>query len=392
MNNVSSNNLLIAKKLLLAGAGHAHIGLLRRMANKGLDDTDTDIKVTVITEQPQTLYSGMLPGWMAGHYQLNDISIDIVELCRRAGVPLVQRSIIAVDADKQTVATAKEECFDYDVLSLNTGADTDLTWLTVGTLEGEDLELINLESETKVVPVRPLVNFVEQWQHILEEAKRTSHYQLAVVGAGAAATELVMAAQFALRQVNPSHKAYLICGEHLLSDFDDRFSARVIKQLQRHNINIIYERAKSLVNGELLTSKQTLSVDAVIAATGVMGSAWAAHTNLANLGKGFIAVNSKQQSTSHANVFAVGDVSTRVDREIAHSGVHAVFGGVVEADNLIAYLNDEPLQSYQPKNRTLYLLSCGDKYAIASWGRFSVQGRWVWYLKRYIDKRFVNAK
>lgn len=394
MNNVSSNNVLIAKKLLLAGAGHAHIGLLRRMANKGLDDadTDTDIKVTVITEQPQTLYSGMLPGWMAGHYQLNDISIDIVELCRRAGVPLVQRPIIAVDADKQTVATAKEECFDYDVISLNTGADTDLTWLTVGTLEGEDLELINLESETKVVPVRPLVNFVEQWQHILEEAKRTSHYQLAVVGAGAAATELVMAAQFALRQVNPSHKAYLICGEQLLSGFDKIFSARVMKQLQRHDIEIIYERATHLRGDKLATSHQTLTLNAVIAATGVMGSAWAAHTNLANLGKGFIAVNSKQQSTSHANVFAVGDVSTRVDREIAHSGVHAVFGGVVEADNLIAYLNDEPLQSYQPKNRTLYLLSCGDKYAIASWGRFSVQGRWVWYLKRYIDKRFVNAK
>ncbi|CAN6960184.1 FAD/NAD(P)-binding domain-containing protein [Psychrobacter okhotskensis] len=52
---------------------------------------------------------------------------------------------------------------------------------------------------------------------------------------------------------------------------------------------------------------------------------------------------------------------------------------------------NKPLQSYQPKNRTLYLLSCGDKYAIASWGSVSLQGRWVWYLKRYIDKRFVNA-
>ena len=386
MKNIASKNKLSPKKLVLAGAGHAHIGLLRRMANKRLANSDAKVEVTVITEQPHTLYSGMLPGWMAGHYQLSEISIDIVELCRRAGAQLIQRSITAVDAYKQTLSTAKNEHYEYQVLSLNTGADTDLTWLKSDSVASKDLE-----SKTTVIPVRPLPNFVEQWQHILEQAKQINHYKLAIVGAGAAATELVMAAQFALQQINPNHQAYLVCGEHLLSGFDKRFSTRVIKQLQRHSIDVIYERAESLAKGKLLTSKQTLDVNAVIVATGVMGSAWTANTNLTTVDKGFIAVKATQQSTSHSNVFAVGDVSTRVDREMAHSGVHAVFGGVVEANNLIAFLNDEPLQSYQPKNRTLYLLSCGDKYAIGSWGKFSLQGQWVWHLKRYIDKRFVNA-
>ena len=385
MKNLPSNSPLMPKKLLLVGAGHAHIGLLRQLANKRFKNTNHDRDITVITEQPQTLYSGMLPGWMAGHYHLDEISIDIVELCSRAGVPLVQRPIIAVDADKQTVATATKECFDYEVLSLNTGADTDLTWLKQNSSEA-DTDI------NEVIPVRPISDFVEQWQQILQQAKQTSHYKVAVVGAGAAATELVMAAQFALRQINANHHAYLVCGEHLLSGFDKVFSVRVIKQLQRHDIEIIYERATHYSEGELQASNKTLAVNAVIVATGVMGSAWTAHTNLATVGKGFIAVNAKQQSTSHANVFAVGDVSTRVDREMAHSGVHAVFGGKVEADNLIAYLADKPLNRYQPKNRTLYLLSCGDKYAIGSWGKFSVQGHWVWQLKRYIDKRFVDAK
>ncbi len=386
MKNIASKNKLLPKKLLLAGAGHAHIGLLRRMANKRLDNSDAKVEVTVITEQPHTLYSGMLPGWMAGHYQLNEISIDIVELCRRAGAQLIQCSITAVDAYKQTLSTAKEEHYEYQVLSLNTGADTDLTWLKSDSVASKDLK-----SKTTVIPVRPLPNFVEQWQHILKQAEQINHYKLAIVGAGAAATELVMAAQFALQQINPNHQAYLVCGEHLLSGFDKRFSARVIKQLQRHSIDVIYERAEGLAKNKLLTSKQMLDINAVIAATGVMGSAWTANTNLTTVDKGFIAVKATQQSTSHSNIFAVGDVSTRVDREMAHSGVHAVFGGVVEANNLIAYLNDEPLESYQPKNRTLYLLSCGDKYAIGSWGRISVQGQWVWHLKRYIDKRFVNA-
>lgn len=377
------------KKLLLAGAGHAHIGLLRRIANKRLDDPK-EVEVSVITEQPQTIYSGMLPGWMAGHYNLRDISINITDLCKRARVTLIQRPIIAVDADKQTVTTAENESLDYELLSLNTGADTDMTWLNTDGLVNKDLADKNLKNT--VIPVRPIFNFVAQWQQILEQAGQMSSYKVAIVGAGAAATELVMAAQFALQQISPNHQAYLVCGEQLLSSFDADFRSRVMKQLQRHNIDIVYERAERLADGELTTAKQSLAANGVIAATGVMGSAWTSQTNLATVDDGFIAVNDKQQSISHDNVFAVGDVATRVDREMAHSGVHAVFGGKVAADNLLAYLAGEPVKSYQPKSRTLYLLACGDKYAIGSWGDLSVQGRWVWYLKRYIDKRFVNAK
>ena len=87
---------LLPKKLLLAGAGHAHIGLLRRLGDEHLKNDDIDIGL--ISEQPQSIYSGMLPGWMAGHYQLDDISIDITSLCRRAGVRLIQQSIVKGDA------------------------------------------------------------------------------------------------------------------------------------------------------------------------------------------------------------------------------------------------------------------------------------------------------
>lgn len=384
MNNSSVKMQSSLKKLLLAGGGHAHIGLLRRLADKPLQD----VEVTLITEQPQSLYSGMLPGWMAGHYDLDDISIDIIQLCKRAGVSLVQRPITAVDADNQVVMTATEKRFDYEVLSLNTGADTDLTWLN-----SDNVEVESIDVKDKVIPVRPLSNFVQQWRRqIVKDAKQATHYRLAVVGAGAAATELVLAVQFALQQINPKHQTYLVCGDTLLSGFDQRFRKQVIKQLQRHNVEIIYERATGYSNGQLLTSNKTLTVNAVIAATGVTGSAWTAHTDLKALDGGFIAVNAVQQSISHPNVFAVGDTATRVDQQMAHSGVHAVFGGIVEGGNLLAYLADEPLKKYKPKNRTLYLLACGDKYAIGSWGKYSVQGRWVWRLKRYIDKRFVNAK
>jgi len=376
------------KKLLLAGAGHAHIGMLRQISDASLDTSDIDI--CLVSEQTQTVYSGMLPGWMAGHYQLDDISIDTKSLCARAGVRFIQQAITQVYAASNTVVTDgndmstgdetladdKALALDYDVLSLNTGADTDIRWL---------------ESSAGVIAIRPLSAFITHWQQILADAKQSDNYQLAIVGAGAAATELVMAAQVALQHINNNHQVTLVCGKQLLSGFNTRFQERVIRQLHRHGIKIVYERAIDYRNGHLSTTDDSLPMNAVIAATGVVGAAWTINTDLQTLDKGFIAVNNLQQSISHPNVFAVGDVATRVDKEVAHSGVHAVHGGAVEADNLFAYLKGESMQEYQPKARTLYLLSCGDKYAIASWGDWSLQGRGLWYLKRYIDKRFVKS-
>ena len=389
---------LSKKTLLLAGAGHAHIGLLRRLsadcsknnASNALIDTD----IHLISEQPHTLYSGMLPGWMAGHYQLDDISIDTKSLCLRAGVRFIQQSITKITAASNTVETSGNERFDYDVLSLNTGADTDLRGLISQADDyksNDNRDGMSNDLRNEVIAIRPLSTFTIQWQQILADARQSDQYRLAIVGAGAAATELVMAAQVALQQINGNHQVTLICGENLLSGFVPSFRQRVIKQLHRHGITVIEARATAYRNGQLSVARDVLPMDAVIAATGVRGATWTASTDLETVDNGFVAVNSQQQSVSHPNVFAVGDVATRVDQYVAHSGVHAVHGGAIEAGNLLAYLQGEALTEYQPKTRTLYLLSCGDKYAIGSWGRVSLQGRWVWYLKRQIDKRFVTS-
>ena len=49
----------------------------------------------------------------------------------------------------------------------------------------------------------------------------------------------------------------------------------------------------------------------------------------------------------------------------------------------------EPLSAYQPPARTLNLIACGERFAIAAWGGLHVEGRWVWRLKDRIDREFV---
>ena len=65
------------------------------------------------------------------------------------------------------------------------------------------------------------------------------------------------------------------------------------------------------------------------------------------------------------------------------------------AANIRASLDDTSLDgsrdhTYSPRNRTLYLLAHGNRKAILSWGSFVTAGKWVWRLKDWIDRGFVQ--
>jgi NADH dehydrogenase FAD-containing subunit len=69
--------------------------------------------------------------------------------------------------------------------------------------------------------------------------------------------------------------------------------------------------------------------------------------------------------------------------------VYAVRAGPVLGMNLAASLVGGACKAHQPPAQTLNLISCGTRTAVASWGRFHAQGRWVWWLKDWIDRRFL---
>jgi NADH dehydrogenase FAD-containing subunit len=139
-----------------------------------------------------------------------------------------------------------------------------------------------------------------------------------------------------------------------------------------------------------LASGARLACDVPVLVLGPGAPAWLAGSGLALDERGFISTRATLQSLSHPEVFAAGDVATRSDMQHAKSGVYAVRAGPPLSDNLRRYVGGGDLLAHRPPLRTLNLLSCGGRWAIASYGDYTAQGRWVWWWKNFIDRRFIG--
>jgi NADH dehydrogenase FAD-containing subunit len=139
----------------------------------------------------------------------------------------------------------------------------------------------------------------------------------------------------------------------------------------------------------LLASGARLACDAPVIATGVDPHPWLAASGLAVDARGFVATGPTLQSRSHPAVFAAGDCASRDDVAHPRSGVYAVRAGPPLARNLRLAAGGGTLLPYQPRRRTLNLVSCGARRAILAWGPLVAEGRWTWWWKDRIDRGFI---
>lgn len=363
----------MTKRLVLVGGGHAHLSVLRELAKSrpaGLD-------VVLITPSKYQNYSGMLPGWVAGHYTQAQCRVDLDPLVQAAGARLVLDQIVGMDAARRCVGLTHGPHVEYDLLSLDVGSETDTSWLeTLG---------------DKLLPVKPLDHFFASWPRVLAAAKAKNGFRLVVVGGGAAGVEMALAAQQAFTSAGIDGCVELVASESgLLPGHAKGVQARVQRFAEQAGVGLNFARGVGTEEGILLADGRLVQADKVIAATGARPAVWLRPSKLGLDERGYILVDKYHRSVSHPNVFAAGDVCARADVVIQRSGVHAVYAGPVLANNLLAVLDGTSLQPYVPRQRSLYLLACGPRYAVASWGRWSAEGPWVWRWKDWIDRGFIR--
>ncbi len=382
MNN--TNTVPVIKDLVLIGGGHSHLSVLKYFAMHPVPG----LRLTLITRDLHTPYSGMLPGYIAGHYSYDEAHIDLRPLAQFARARIYHTEVDDIDLENNLVSCKGRPPVSYDFVSINIGSKP-------GTLHIPGADQFTL-------PVKPIDHFLTQWEELLNTVINTSDrdFHLAVVGGGAGGVEMALATQFHLHQLLARKnrntdflKVDLYCDSvTILPTHNKQVRKRFNRFFKQRDIHIhTNHRIEEVQQNQLIDSNgQKYPADAVLWVTNASAPEWLAKTGLAVDEKGFIAVNDYLQSTSHENIFAAGDIAAVINHPREKSGVFAVRQGPPLARNLERAIQNLPLKKFTPQKNFLGLISTGDKYAIASRSNWSLEGAWLWKIKDWIDRRFMD--
>jgi selenide,water dikinase len=364
------------KRLILLGGGHAHVKVLSDLADQPLPGWD----VHLVTPYRRQIYSGMLPGWIAGHYSLEACALPLDTMAGRAAVALHQTAGTGLDLRNNSVLCADGTILHFDLLSVDTGPMPAIERLP-GALE-------------HALPIRPIEGFVAAWPKLVDRILTRCHrFDLAIVGAGAAGVELAFAIQRRAQADGWSHLRVTLVGtdELPLDGSPDRLRNRAAGLLKQRGV--VWQglrRVSRVESGRLeFFQGQPLSFDECLIVTGAAAPQWPRASGLATDSRGFIQVGPSLQSVSHPQVLAAGDIAS-YHEERPKSGVYAVRAGPVLAKNVRALCEGRTPLRWSPQKRALYLIATGGRHALASWGNWSWDGRWVWRWKDAIDRRFMR--
>ncbi|HSU83383.1 MAG TPA: FAD-dependent oxidoreductase, partial [Thermoanaerobaculia bacterium] len=212
-------------KLLLAGAGHTHLEVLRRLIVEPLPE----VELTLVSVGPLHHYSGMVPGYLQGTYQEEEIAVRVPDLVERAGGSFVAGKAVGVDPAGRRVRVETAEGvreIPYDLVSFAVGSNT----------AGIDAPGIAGEAQR----IKPLERVHALRERLLALADGSDAVPVAVVGGGAAGVEVALAIAAVLEKGGrAAHRITILeSGEDILSGYRDRFRERAREILRKRKIEI----------------------------------------------------------------------------------------------------------------------------------------------------------
>lgn len=364
-------------RIVLVGGGHAHVHVVKALAGAA------GIRLTLVARDLLAPYSGMLPGVVAGLYRPEDAQIDLAALAAACGAHLVHAAATSLDRANKHVTLADGLTLPYDLVSIDVGIAP-----AVSTIAGAAMQAI---------AVKPVSTFLERFAALRAACRAdTRPRRIVTIGGGAGGVELVLAMQARLladarADGRPAPQFALITAENILPNHAERVRTIFRRIFAERGIALHERRCAVAVDHDRveIEGSQAITSDTVLLATGATAPAWFAATGLALDRNGFLAVAPTLQSLADPDVFAAGDCANLVESPREKAGVFAVRAGPRLADALMRRARGEHPRSWWPQRQHLAIISTGERYAVASRGRFAAEGRWVWWWKDRLDRRFM---
>lgn len=363
---------LSRRKVLLVGAGHAHLGVIAQAERFRA----AAIELTVV-EPGSFWYSGMATGMLSGAYARDDDRIAVDRWCALHGVGRAVERAVGLDHRHRRLWLASGQTLDYDAVSFNVGSDVDLT------------AFAGAQREAAVWPVKPVRTLWLLHVALRDAMRHDAVAHIAVVGGGAAGCE-VAANIAALVAGSGLRVALYTQAPRLWPDAPRSAARRMSRVLARRGVDIVFDtRIVGKAGRSLLAADgRRFVVDHVILATGLVAPQITRASELPADAQG-LKVGARLYSPADPRVFAVGDCVHFLPRPLPKLGVHGVRQAAVLAHNLIAGLSNRPYRTYRPRAHHLMILDLGDGTALARRGRFWWHGAASLAWKRRLDFGFM---
>ncbi|WOI55047.1 selenide, water dikinase SelD [Palleronia sp. LCG004] len=358
------------RDLVLVGGGHAHALVLRSW---GMDPLP-GARLTLINPGPTAPYTGMLPGFVAGHYDRDTLDIDLMKLAQFAGARIVlghatgiDRAAKEIEVEDQLLGSRRVA---YDVASIDIGIHSDMPEITGFSEYG--------------APAKPLDRFASLWAAHVTGPDRNA--PKAVIGGGPAGAELAMAMSYG----TDGAPVTLIDRGRAFDDMGQGAAHALRAALVRRNVTLIEQAEVAEITAHHVVLKDGGDIPArlVTAATGPRPHAWIGRTGL-SLSDGYIDVDAELRSSDPA-IFAAGDCAHMTFAPRPKAGVFAVRQAPILRANLRASMGAGRLRRFRPQSDYLKLIALGEKSAVADKFGLRLSGRAIWWWKDRIDRRFMR--
>jgi selenide,water dikinase len=367
----------LLKDLVLVGGGHTHVHVLKSFGRKPMPGA----RLTLIGRDVETPYSGMIPGFVAGHYTFDECHIDLAWLCASNGARLVQDEAIGIDRASRQVLLKDGPAVSYDLLSIDVGSAPNLE-----TIPG---------ARQWATPVKPIAELGRRWMAFVERMRAwLGPLNVTVIGGGAGGVELALAIDHGLREAakGAQVRVTLATKDEILAGQAAAAQRRMRAIFQRRGLRLLEKAATVRIErgAVQLESGQWLQADAVFVVTEASAAKWFATTGLPLDERGFLAVQDTLRSTGDERIFAVGDCATVLRHPRPKAGVFAVRQGPPLAENLRRVLLGEAPEPFVPQTRYLSIIGTGDGRAVATRGSWAIEGAWVWRWKDHVDRKWMR--
>ena len=352
--------------IVLLGGGHAHVEVLRRFALR----PEPGVRLTLIGREPETPYSGMLPGLIRGDYTHQDAHIDLAPLAAMANARLIMAEATAFDPEQRTVTIPNRPDIDFDLLSVDVGGLP--AWRRSAPGSGLNRSAASCTGCIGWRRTCPPVT-----------GSRSS-----------AAVRAASNSPWPWPRDSPGSFAWCWFPRRPnRSPLPPRRFARAVRHaLVDAGVELICGvAATALDTGRLLLSDGSfIHVATALWATGVEGPPFLAASGIACDDAGCIRVTNDLRSISHPHIFAAGDCAALEGDPRPKAGVWAVRAGAPLAENLRRAAKGRALRPWRPQRDALAILGLGHGRAVAWRNGIALQGRKIWWLKDRIDRRWMR--